>query len=57
MGDWLYLNLMLGNFGTLVRAAFGDRRGLDKMLDRLFLTITVIYKQFGTSLNLSINRE
>lgn len=36
MGDWLYLKLMLGNIGTFIRAAFGDRRGLDRMLDKLF---------------------
>ncbi|MCR4758744.1 MAG: glycosyltransferase [Oscillospiraceae bacterium] len=36
MGDWLYLKLMLGNIGTFIRAALGDRRGLDRMLDKLF---------------------
>jgi hypothetical protein len=36
MGDWLYLKLMFANMGTFIRAAFGDREGLDKLLDRLF---------------------
>ena len=36
LGDWLYLKLMLGNIGTFIRAALGDRRGLDRMLDKLF---------------------
>ena len=36
LGDWLYLKLMVCNMGTLFRAALGDRRGLDKMLDELF---------------------
>ncbi|MBQ6039279.1 MAG: glycosyltransferase [Oscillospiraceae bacterium] len=36
MGDWLYLKLMLGNIGTFIRAVLGDRRGLDRMLDKLF---------------------
>lgn len=36
MGDWLYLKLMLCNIGTFIKAALGDRSGLDKMLDRLF---------------------
>ncbi|MBR1724179.1 MAG: glycosyltransferase [Ruminococcus sp.] len=36
MGDWLYLKLMFGNTGTLIRAALGDRSGLDRLLDKLF---------------------
>lgn len=36
LGDWLYLKLMIQNAGTFIKAAFGDRRGLDKLLDRLF---------------------
>ena len=36
MGDWLYLKLMLSNISTFIKAAFGDRSGLDKILDELF---------------------
>lgn len=36
MGDWLYLRLMLCNISTFIKAALGDRSGLDKMLDELF---------------------
>lgn len=36
MGDWLYLKLMFSNIGTFIRAALGDRSGLDRMLDKLF---------------------
>lgn len=36
MGDWLYLKLMVRNAGAFVKAAFGDRRALDALLDRLF---------------------
>lgn len=36
MGDWLYLKLMICNIGAFIRAAFGDRSGIDKMLDKLF---------------------
>ncbi len=36
LGDWLYLKLMISNLGTFARAALGDRRGLDRLLDRLF---------------------
>ena len=36
LGDWLYLKLMLGNIGTFIKAVFGDRSGLDRMLDKLF---------------------
>ena len=36
MGDWLYLKLMVGNIGTFIRAALGDKSGIDQMLDKLF---------------------
>ena len=36
LGDWLYLKLMFKNMGTLLKAAFGNRSGLDKMLDDMF---------------------
>ena len=36
LGDWLYFKLMFANMGTFIRAAFGDRSGLDKLLDELF---------------------
>ncbi len=36
LGDWLYFKLMVRNAGTLLRAAFGDRTGLDKLLDEMF---------------------
>ena len=36
LGDWLYFKLMLCNMGTFIRAAFGDRSGLDRLLDELF---------------------
>ncbi len=36
LGDWLYFKLMIGNIGTLLKAAFGDRSGLDKLLDDMF---------------------
>ncbi|MBQ9208234.1 MAG: glycosyltransferase [Oscillospiraceae bacterium] len=36
MGDWLYFKLMFANMGTFIRAAFGDRSGLDRLLDELF---------------------
>ena len=36
LGDWLYLRLMITNAGAFVKAALGDKRELDKMLDRLF---------------------
>ena len=36
LGDWLYLKLIVKNMGTFIRAAAGDRRGLDRMLDQLF---------------------
>jgi len=36
MGDWLYFKLMLKNVDTLLKAAFGDRRKLDILLDEMF---------------------
>lgn len=36
MGDWLYFKLMFDNMGTFIKAALGDRSGLDKLLDELF---------------------
>lgn len=36
MGDWLYLTLMLTNIGAFIKAALGDKRDLDKLLDKLF---------------------
>ncbi|MBR3243415.1 MAG: hypothetical protein IKF90_12085 [Parasporobacterium sp.] len=36
MGDWLYFRLMVQNAGTLMKAAMGDRSGLDKLLDEMF---------------------
>ena len=36
LGDWLYFKLMLKNAGTLIKAAFGDKAGMDKLLDEMF---------------------
>lgn len=36
LGDWLYLKLIFQNIGTLLKAALGDRTGLDKLLDEMF---------------------
>ena len=36
LGDWLYFKLMFKNMVTLLKAAFGDRSGLDKLLDEMF---------------------
>lgn len=36
MGDWLYLSLIFKNTGAFLKAAFGDKRELDKLLDKLF---------------------
>lgn len=36
MGDWLYFKLIFQNAGTLVKAAFGDASGLDRLLDEMF---------------------
>jgi len=36
MGDWLYFKLMFKNAGTLLKAALGDKSGMDKLLDEMF---------------------
>lgn len=36
MGDWLYLTMMFRNAGAFVKAAFGDKRQLDALFDKLF---------------------
>ncbi len=36
LGDWLYFKLMIKNAGTLLKAAMGDRTGIDKLLDEMF---------------------
>ena len=36
LGDWLYFRLMVQNAGTLLKAAAGDKTGLDQLLDEMF---------------------
>ena len=36
LGDWLYFKLMVKNAGTFLKAAMGDRSGVDRLLDELF---------------------
>lgn len=36
LGDWLYFKLMVQNLGTFIKAAFGDKIGVDKLLDEMF---------------------
>ena len=36
LGDWLYFKLLIQNAGTFVKAAFGDKSGVDKLLDEMF---------------------
>ncbi len=36
LGDWLYFKLMLKNAGTFIKAALGDKSGIDKLLDEMF---------------------
>ena len=36
LGDWLYFRLMVKNAGALLKAAMGDRSGVDRLLDELF---------------------
>lgn len=36
LGDWLYFKLMIRNAGTLIKAALGDKSGMDKLLDEIF---------------------
>lgn len=35
-GDWLYFKMMYQNIGTFLKAAIGDKTGLDKLLDKMF---------------------
>ena len=49
LGDWLYFKLMVQNAGTLLKAAFGDRRGLDKLLDEMFYDYNDIHQDGGDS--------
>ena len=36
MGDWLYFKLIFKNADTLLKAAMGDKTGMDKLLDEMF---------------------
>lgn len=36
MGDWLYFKLIFKNAGALIKAAFGDRSGYDRLMDEMF---------------------
>lgn len=36
LGDWLYFKLMIKNAGVLLKAAFGDSSGYDRLLDEMF---------------------
>ena len=36
LGDWLYFKLMFKNIFAFVKAAFGNKKDLDKLLDELF---------------------
>ncbi len=36
LGDWLYFKMMFKNIGTFIKAAFGDKTDLDKLLDEMF---------------------
>ena len=36
LGDWLYFKLMVKNAGTLLKAALGDKTGLEKLLNEMF---------------------
>ena len=36
LGDWLYFRLMIENAGTLIKAGFGDKSGMEKLLDDMF---------------------
>ena len=36
MGDWLYFKLMIKNAGTFLKAALGDKSGMDRLFDELF---------------------
>ena len=36
MGDWLYIKLMFENAGSIAKAALGDSKEYDKLVDKLF---------------------
>lgn len=36
MGDWLYFKLMICHLGAFIKAAFGNTKEMDALLDRLF---------------------
>ena len=36
LGDWLYFRLMLSNTDAFIKAALGDKRKLDDLLDKMF---------------------
>ena len=36
LGDWLYFKLLVENVGTFIKAALGDKSGVDKLLDEMF---------------------
>lgn len=36
LGDWLYLRLMFTNAGAVIKAALGDSKEYDKLIDKLF---------------------
>lgn len=36
LGDWLYFKLMFRNAGAFLKAAFGNRREFDQLMDQLF---------------------
>ena len=36
MGDWMYFRLMTENAGTMLKAAFGNSREYDRLIDKLF---------------------
>ena len=36
LGDWLYFKLMIKNAGAFAKAAFGNKKDLDKLFDELF---------------------
>ena len=36
LGDWLYFKLLVENAGTFIKAAFGNKSGVDKLLDEMF---------------------
>ncbi|MDD6488985.1 MAG: glycosyltransferase [Clostridia bacterium] len=36
MGDWLYFKLMFCNLGTFIKAAFGNTKDMDLLLDQIF---------------------